>query len=194
MGRVFFLISVSLALASCATSELRDMSADQAATVTDFEYRMVLDNIAMFRAQPASLPWHVTLSAGTAQVDESVNPSFSYAWSPVTRTLGLSGTADVTVNWTLQPVTNDEQLGALRDAYRNAAGRDFSQIFEEGSAAPSSGPYGHYGSEYVWPKDFDRFVQLILALNHTILIHPADEPGFKPAVRPTPGVALTPRH
>jgi len=194
MRRIFLLVSIAVSLGGCATSQLRDMSADQAATVTDFEYRMVLDNVAMFRTQPASLPWHVTLSGGTAQVDESINPSISYAWSPVTRTLGLSGTADFTVNWTLQPVTNDEQLGALREAYKNAAGRDFSQIFEEGSAAPSSGPYGHYGTEYVWPKDFDKFVLLILQLNHTILIHPSDEPGFKPAASPPPGVALTPHH
>ena len=44
---------------------------NQASTVMDIEYQMVLDNIAMFECNPASLPWHVRINDGVVQVNDS---------------------------------------------------------------------------------------------------------------------------
>ena len=108
----FTLAVVAVSVMGCSVTRLRDMSLDQGATVTDFEYRMTLDNLAMFRTDQGSLPWHLDLTNGTAQIDGSIAPSATYTWPPTSRMLSLSATREVTINWTLTPTLNDEQLGA----------------------------------------------------------------------------------
>jgi hypothetical protein len=183
-------------LGGCVTSHLRDLTVDQSETLTEFQYRMVLDNLAMFRTDSASLPWHVQLSTGTAQLDASINPSGNYTWSPVSQTLGLSATGDVTVNWTLTPVLNDEQLANIRQRYQAATKPEkFSEDFDEGDH-PEGHLYGHFGTRYVWPKPghLDALVRLFLDITHDAYVSPTDEAGYNPAQRPQGGVALTPRH
>jgi hypothetical protein len=183
------------ALAGCSATRLRDMSLDQGATVTDFEYRMTLDNLAMFRKEPGSLPWHLDLTNGTAQIDGSISPSATITWPPTSRVLGLSATRDVTINWTLTPTLNDEQLGALKERYSAAAlDEKFNNDFEQGTQAPKDGPYGEYRGLYVWPRvgHLAALTDLVLAAEHDILIHPADEPGYKKLGAAPSGVALSP--
>jgi hypothetical protein len=196
MATTIALIGVA-ASSACSTTHLRDLSLDQGMTVTDFEYRMTLDNLAMFRTEPGSLPWHLDLTNGTAQIDGSVSPSTTFTWPPTSRVLGLSASGGVTVNWTLTPTLNDEQLGALMVRYQTTAKQEnFDADFEQGGNKPATGPYGIYKGLYVWPKPghLIALTKLVLAAEHDILIHPGDEPGYRPPANSPTGVVLSPQH
>jgi hypothetical protein len=127
----FALAIVVVSVMGCSVNRLRDLSLDQGATVTDFQYRMTLDNLAMFRTDKGSLPWHLDLTHGTAQIDGSITPSASYTWPPTSRMISLSATREITINWTLTPTLNDEQFDALRQRdVATAQDAPFSQNFE----------------------------------------------------------------
>jgi hypothetical protein len=187
---------ISLLMSGCATTQLTSTSLNQGSTVTEFEYRMILDNLAMFRKDKDGLPWHLQLTSGTTQVDDSVSPSASFVWPPTSRTLGLSANRGITVNWSVTPTLNDEQLGALRGRYRHAAENTvFKKDFEEGPSPPGDRPFGEYHKWYVWPQTnhLDALIQLVLDSTHDILVAPADEKNYAPPKPAAPGVALSPR-
>ena len=183
------LIAVIILLSGCAT-QLHDASVSQGETLTDFHYKMVLDNIAMFRVRSNSVPWHIKITGGGAQVDSSVTPSLSFEWPPIARTLGLSGSHGVTINWALTPVISPGQLKALQDRYRNeTTEQNFEKNYNYGYAAPNE-VYGKYGGLYVWPKDWEHFVSTVLAVLEDVSVAKKDETPAVPG-GPAP-VMLTP--
>ena len=157
---------------------------------------MVLDNMAMFRKQPASIPWHLKITGGTAQIDQSVTPGLQFTWPPTARQASLSASRGITVNWNLLPVQNDEQLATLRQHYQAwTKDESFAAHFEQGSK-PAGTPFGYHDGLYVWPKagpeHLDTLSQYVLTAIRDITLQPADEPALAP-LSPVPGPVISPR-
>ena len=73
MRAVLVILAVGLAcLTGCTTGRLRQRTINQGSTLPELQYQQVLDNLALFAANPASLPWHVNLREGTTQITDSV--------------------------------------------------------------------------------------------------------------------------
>ncbi len=146
----------------------------------------MLDNLEMFRQNSDARPWHVKITSGVVSVNDEINPSAIYAWSPVLTTLGVSATRSVQLQWSVLPVTDPAQLIALKSLYQadvgatqtaggpavqpSCLGRRFDQTFEEGPAPPPRGPHGSYGGIFIWVRNdvpaklcFDKMLNDIIA-------------------------------
>jgi hypothetical protein len=190
----FIIVTLLLMTSACATSELQDTTVDQGGTITDLYYTMALDNLAMFRENPDSLPWHLKVASGTTQIADSASPSFNITWPHIARTLGLTASRSLTVQWSILPATDSTDLIQLKTTYQQYASvgpyshqNFFNENFSEGSV-PGGSPYGKYGSRYVWPLPGHSatLTQLVIdALGATSNLNKVQSIAF-------PGVTLTP--
>jgi hypothetical protein len=113
-----------LALCGCTHRQLERSMVNQASTVMDIEYQMVLDNIAMFECNPGALPWHVRIDDGVVQVNDSggvVGLGVQWGSSP-NFTRGPQVTRSVTEQWGADAVTNPRIVKRLQDLYRQVIG------------------------------------------------------------------------
>jgi hypothetical protein len=116
-----------MALPGCANIQLRRSTVNQASTLTDLQYQQVLNNLAMFCANPSALPWHINLRDGSAQVVDSGSASVLLDWHrAIVSHPTLMGSRTVVEQWGMSPVTDDIELKLLRIAYRRAIGFDES--------------------------------------------------------------------
>ena len=117
------IVLLALALSGCANVQLKKSTIRSASTLTDLQYKQVLDNLAMYCKDPTALPWHVNLQNGAVQVADAgtlgalaqndfVN---AFTWSPF-----FSGTRSIVTQWSTIPVTDDTTLRLLRLAYQVA--------------------------------------------------------------------------
>ncbi len=141
-------------LCGCTHHQLSRNTALTATTVNAIEYRMVLDNLAMFSCQAASLPAHVRLADGTVQISNEVgfgeaggysllqNGRFSFEqWGP-------GGSSKVSEQWGTDAVEDPLQIYALQTIYRKAFGlppmptpnflREAERITQSGSSDGNS--------------------------------------------------------
>lgn len=70
-------------LAGCLHSQLLEHTLKTAETLSDLQFQLVLDNLAMFPVHPIGLPWHMKLWGGTVQVNDRAGADL---------TLGVRGT------------------------------------------------------------------------------------------------------
>lgn len=114
----------------CTDASLRHSTVKQARTLTEVQYRMVLENLAEMAANPGSMPWHASISGGAAQVADTgqglftvgIN-AFEIARNSFTNLSPAAQFARTIVEqWTLTPVTEGDTLRLLRIAYRRALG------------------------------------------------------------------------
>ena len=116
--------------AGCTDAQLRHSTVRQVRTLTDLQYRMVLENLAEVAANPGSMPWHASISGGAAQVADTGQGLFTAginlfngsggtfsSYSP-----GAQFARTIVEQWTLAPVTEGDTLRLLRIAYRRALG------------------------------------------------------------------------
>ena len=98
--------------------------------MADFQYQMILRNLASFAANPSAIPWHMSIMSGTAQVADAGTarsdflPQFSafrasrwLEWGP-----GVSGSRTVVQQWSTNPIIHTNALKVLQMAYRRAFG------------------------------------------------------------------------
>jgi hypothetical protein len=145
-------------VAGCATHRLADMTVSQGDSVSDIEFRMVLSNLALYRTyrpealEDSPLPWHLKITQGSAEVVDTVNPTFGQTVIAPEQTIGVSISRGVTVNWTFVPEVDTAHLTKLRQLYFDAT-RDatFSADFQAGRV-PVGTPCGRYEGLYVCPK------------------------------------------
>jgi hypothetical protein len=131
--RVGLLVLLPLCLCGCQTHlALRDSTVCTTNTLTDLNYQQVLDNLAMFVANPSSMPSIAVSNAGTVTVADQtgVNANANYAPTLTFRQQGggalpiltllfnPSGSRNVTENWSLVPVTDIDNLRRIRCAYQ----------------------------------------------------------------------------
>ena len=116
-----------VALASavgCTHRILMRSMVQQASTVMDIEYQMVLDNIAMFECNPSALPWHVRIESGVVQVnDEGGLDGLGIQWGASPNfTRGPHANRSITEQWGADAVTNPRIVKKLQDVYREVTG------------------------------------------------------------------------
>ncbi len=114
------MLAVLPVLGGCAThAYLRDNTTRTTATLTDLNYQQVLNNVAMFVANPAALPSVAVVTSGTVTVTDQKAYSSSATYSPtlpfsqqgggalpiLTLFFNPSVQRQLTENWTVTPVT-----------------------------------------------------------------------------------------
>lgn len=137
---------VALAVSSCTSYQLQRNTLAQGRTWTEIQYEMVLDNIAMFREAPGSLPWHITITQGVNAVTDTVTPNFTHTWPTIANTFGISGSRNWQDNWTVVPLSDDTKLKVLQKIYQD---NSTAPWIYDGMGAPGSFG-GHFRSRYVW--------------------------------------------
>ena len=115
-------IAVGL-LGGCTSVRLRERTVHQGGTLPELQFRQVLDNLARFSEDPATLPWHVNLKEGTSQVTDSGSGGIAVELGPPPDALPqLFGSRTVVAQWGMAPVVDPTELRLLRFAYRRAVG------------------------------------------------------------------------
>src|SRR6185437_3836360 len=92
-------------------------------TLPELQYQQVLDNLALFAANPAALPWHVNLREGTTQLTDSATAGALLDFGPPAVTQPqVFGSRTAVAQWGMAPVIDATELRLLRIAYRRAHG------------------------------------------------------------------------
>jgi hypothetical protein len=133
MRRAILLIGLLPTLSGCATQlALRDDTVRTSNTLTDLQYKQVLDNVARFQDDPDTVPSFAVTTAGTVAVNDQTGAGVSPTYSP-TLPFSLQGGGALPIlsllfpfsaqrtaaeNWSLTPVTDADNLRRLRCAYR----------------------------------------------------------------------------
>lgn len=142
--RSFVALGVLLApwLSGCSTHRvLRQNTVAANITVSDIYYQQVLNNVACFASNPASMPSFSMVTAGTVNVEDQQGASFNPTYSPtLTRfsqgggalpilslLFGVSATRSVTENWSTTPVTDSDNIRRLRCAFQVIVGAGNSE-------------------------------------------------------------------
>jgi hypothetical protein len=108
------------------------------AGVSDIYYQQVLDNLARFTVNPATMPSFSVVSAGTVNVEDAHGTNLAPTYSPtLTHSLqgggalpilfilfGLNAQHSLTENWSTAPVNDSDNVRRLRCAFQIAAGAD----------------------------------------------------------------------
>jgi len=101
-------------------------------TVSDIYHQQVLDNVARFLVNPASMPSFSVVSGGTVNITDqqgaSVNPTYSPTLTramqgggalPILSILfGASAQRSLTENWSTTPITDSDNLRRIRCAFQ----------------------------------------------------------------------------
>lgn len=126
-------LAVLPALGGCAThAHLRDSTARTAATLTDLNYRQVLDNVARFAADPSALPAVAVVNSGTVTATDRAAYGANATYAPtlpfaqqgggalpiLSLFFNPSGQRQLTENWSVTPVTDVDALRRIRCAFQ----------------------------------------------------------------------------
>jgi len=131
-----FVVVWSLAVAGCSTtSSLRRTTLSQGGTASDILSQMVLDNLALIRGAPGALPWHLKLTQGSIGITDQLSPTVTVNWSPGSGNVGISGSRQWAVSWTVVPEVEGSKLLKLRGLYQSHACRDPSVSGEDEKVA-----------------------------------------------------------
>jgi hypothetical protein len=180
-----YLVLFVMASAGCTSMQLQYSTLAQGRTLTDLQYQIVLDNVAMFRQAPGSLPWHLKIESGTVTINDTVNPSFSYTGPVVSRTYILGGARIWQEGWTVVPVVNSEELSALKHIYEWAA----KQTWIEEGTVPDGFVWGRYGTRIVSVrlKNLEKLTNLTLKVLKAVPVKDLERtlrtPGPPPTIR-----------
>lgn len=118
-----------LALGGCTHQQLRNTTRHVEGTLTDLHYQQVLDNLALFVANPAALPYYAVISSGVVQVSDAGTLAYQFNNNPFgsptgvpNNLFGLGGGRTVSAQWSLTPVHDPAKLAIMRCAYQMAVG------------------------------------------------------------------------
>jgi hypothetical protein len=91
---------------------------------------MVLRNLACFAANPSAIPWHMSITGGTAQVADAATAHSAFLahfprlglnnffeWDP-----GVTGSRTIVQQWSTNPIVHTDALKVLQMAYRRGLG------------------------------------------------------------------------
>lgn len=146
MFRCVMSVVVGLLAAGCASTQLNHNTADLASSLGSLAKMQIFYNLAQALGDPDFVPSQVTLSIGTAQTSNAVNPSISIPLGPSFTTTnrfssGRAETSQFTTqfvaaapslgvnvidawnqSWTMVPASSANQLRRLRALYQYATG------------------------------------------------------------------------
>ena len=121
---------VAFSSIGCTAKQLRTTTLNQGATLVDLQYQMVLRNLAAFAENSSAIPWHMSITARTAQVADAATVHALPLWNFVPghgATLfqfGTGGPASRTIvqQWSTNPIIQSDTLKLLQLAYQRAHG------------------------------------------------------------------------
>lgn len=131
--RAWLLCLPALLAAGCQTHlSLRNNTLKTTSTLTDLNYQQVLDNLAMFVANPAAMPSIAVFNSGTVTVADQKSVGANATYSPtlvfgqqagsglpiLSLLFNPSGSRNVTENWSVLPVTDVDNLRRIRCAFQ----------------------------------------------------------------------------
>lgn len=122
---VLAMLTLSMLAPGCTQHRLQINTASQAQTVVDLQYQQILDNLALFCLNPATLPSLISLKTGASQVGDTGTLGFVGTAGLNTRfgsSPTLAGTRTIVDQWGSAPVTDDNNLLLVRKAFRQALG------------------------------------------------------------------------
>lgn len=126
----------------CATHRaLHQQTVAANLTVTEIYYQQVLNNIALFENNPASMPSFSVVTAGTVNVEDQAGGSLAPNYSPtltpqlqgggalpiLSILFGVSASRTVSENWSTAPVTDSDNIRRLRCAFQLLVGAETSE-------------------------------------------------------------------
>jgi hypothetical protein len=136
---------VAIACSGCA-SHLRLQRDTVAAnfTVSDMYHQQVLNNVARFEVNAASMPSFSVIAAGTVNISDQVGAGVSPTYSPtLTQALqgngalpilsilfSTTGQRTISENWSTSPVTDSDNLRRMRCAFQLLVGEETSECGE----------------------------------------------------------------
>lgn len=116
--RGFFVLACFLSC-GCTHAQLRYSSISQGSTLTDIQYKQVLNNLAMFTVNPDVMPYFATAGSGSAQiVDNGGLSALSFQWPVYAGSGTIFAQRSIAEQWGLAPVLEPDRLKAMRCAYR----------------------------------------------------------------------------
>lgn len=140
-------LGLAVAVTGCASTQLNYNTADLASSLGSLQKRQIFYNLAQALEDPEFVPSQVTISIGTAQTANAVNPSISIPLgssfssasrvtdavrNPSTQLTGTLTTAAPGIgvglvdswnqSWTMVPANGSNQLRRLRALYQYATG------------------------------------------------------------------------
>lgn len=109
-------------------------------TTADIYYQQVLNNVARFVVNPASMPSFSVIAAGTVNIEDAHEGSISPTYSPTLSAVqqgggalpilsilfGLNARRSVTENWSTAPVTDSDNIRRMRCAFQLLVGVETS--------------------------------------------------------------------
>ena len=114
-------LGLLLALPGCTQVQLARSTINQGSTLSDLQRRLVLDNLALFYANPDSLAWHVKLQGGLVQVADQGSLSLQGTiFTNANMVPGAVGQRGVVGQWNVEPSVDVDELESLQLAYRLA--------------------------------------------------------------------------
>jgi hypothetical protein len=124
------IVVLLMSTAGCTNTQLRISTINQGSTLADIQYQMVLRNLASFASNPSAIPWHMSITGGTAQVADAatahsaflsqfsaVRPDRWFEWDP-----GVTGSRTIVQQWSTNPIVHTDALKVIQMAYRRALG------------------------------------------------------------------------
>ena len=131
MATVFLLSILSMGT-GCTNVALRHSTVNQAGTMTNLQYQMILENLATMVDNPGTMPWHTNMTGGTTQMTDSGQGTLGFGVNVYNRPKfgfwnilpAVNASRTVVQQWGHSPVTDGDELRLLRIAYRRALGFD----------------------------------------------------------------------
>jgi hypothetical protein len=84
LRRFILVIALALLNAGCMTTQLRQRTNEQAATIPDVYYQQVLDNLAMIQANPDRLPYFSDPQTSRNTIARTANVNYGVNWDLIT--------------------------------------------------------------------------------------------------------------
>lgn len=109
----------------CTSYQLQRSTTTQAGSLADLQYQQVLNNLAMFAANPSAIPCHVDIKNGGSQVADFGSLGLAGSFGRMMGSLAygmpsMVGSRTIVEQWGTAPVTDDTELRLLQIAYRRA--------------------------------------------------------------------------
>lgn len=134
--------SCAIVTAGCATHRVLSQHTVAAnLTTADIYYQQVLNNVARFVVNPASMPSFSVIAAGTVNIEDAHEASISPTYSPTLSAVqqgggalpilsilfGINARRSVTENWSTAPITDSDNIRRLRCAFQYLVGTETSE-------------------------------------------------------------------
>lgn len=111
----------AISIVGCAHIPLARNTPRQAKTLANIQQQQVLDNLAMFIADPGATPFYAIPSGGGTQVSQDGSTSVGLDWNPTTLTgesLNMSTDMRLQENWNLDAINNPDKLQLMKCVYK----------------------------------------------------------------------------